>query len=607
MLTGVGDRAETARAARHARRRHGWPAGRAAWALGFLGVAAACAVLFTLYLSQSLTSPFNSDGAANVLQAQAMLHGNPLLRGWWTSDVSFYTTELPEYALIVAIRGISPDVVHLCGALTCTLTLLLAALLARGRDRGRAGLYRAGITLGIMLAPSILGGTEVFLENPDHAGTAVPVLALLLLLDRAARRWYVLLAAGALLALTQLADELSLVAATIPIAVVCAGRMLMAVGPRRRHPVAVPGEPTAGSGLGAGHGREFRYDAMLLTASLASAVAGRLAQLAIRSLGGFDLRSMPNGLVVPLGRVPGNARVLWQSLLLLFGANHPGTPHTPVAIAGHLPLVLLADLHLIGLALAVAGFAAGVAALVSGRADRVTGVLVVAIGGTLAAGVISPLMRSLANAHEVAILLPLGAALAGRTLPPLAGRTLPPLAGRTLPPLAGRTLSPLARRLASSRARPGRLASAALVGWLALALAELCYAATWPANPPQGRAVAAWLVGHHEREGLAGYWQADATTVESGGRVLVAPVLGQATEVQRWEASASWYRPSSHRATFVIAVPGRVAKAGALTVAQARDRFGPPAARYSVDGEIILTYRYNLLARLGGRAFPGRP
>jgi hypothetical protein len=226
-------------------------------------------------------------------------------------------------------------------------------------------------------------------------------------------------------------------------------------------------------------------------------------------------------------------------------------------------------------------------------------VLVVAIGGTLAAGAISPLMRSLANAHEVAILLPLGAALAGRTLPPLARRTLPPLARRTLPPLA--------RRLASSRARPGRLASAALAGWLALALAELCYAATWPANPPQGRAVAAWLVGHHEREGLAGYWQADATTVESGGRVLVAPVLGQATEVQRWEASASWYRPSSHRATFVIAVPGRVAKAGALTVAQARDRFGPPAARYAVDGEIILIYRYNLLARLGGRAFPGRP
>ena len=64
-----------------------------------LGLAVACAGLFVLYFHQSLSAPFNSDGAANVLQAQAIIHGNPLLRGWWTSDVSFYTTELPEYAL----------------------------------------------------------------------------------------------------------------------------------------------------------------------------------------------------------------------------------------------------------------------------------------------------------------------------------------------------------------------------------------------------------------------------------------------------------------------------------------------------------------------------
>jgi hypothetical protein len=572
MLTGVSGRQGTAGAARHARQRRTSRAGRVAWALG---LAVACAVLFALYLSQSLTSPFNSDGAANVLQAQAMLSGNPLLRGWWTSDVSFYTTELPEYALIVSVRGLSPAVVHICGALTCTLTIALAALLARGRGRDCArapglapGWYPAGIALGIMLAPSIFGGTEVFLENPDHAGTAVPVLLLLLLLDRATYRWHVALAAGALLALTQLADELSLVTATVPVAVVCAARLLAAVRRRRRQQAAVIGE--------------FRYDGMLLAASLVSVVAGRLAAIAIRSLGGFSVRSVPNGLFAPLGRVPGNAGVLWQSLMLLFGANQPGTPHTPDAIAGHLPMVLMAEEHLIGLVLAVAGFAVGAAALVWGRADRVTGVLVVAIGGTLVAGVLSPLMRSLANAHEVAILLPLGAALAGRTIPPLA-------------------------RIGQAWVRPSRLATVALVGWLALAVAELCYAAAWPADPPQGRAVAAWLIGHHEREGLAGYWQADATTVESGGRVLVAPVLGQAAEVDRWETSADWYRPGSHRATFVIAVPGQVAKDGALTVAQADARFGPPAARYPVGGEIILTYRYNLLTRLGGRAFPGHP
>ena len=82
------------------------PGARTAPGLMLLVLAAACAGLCALYFHQSLTAPFNSDGAANVLQAQAIIHGNPLLRGWWTSDVSFYTTELPEYALVTAIHGV---------------------------------------------------------------------------------------------------------------------------------------------------------------------------------------------------------------------------------------------------------------------------------------------------------------------------------------------------------------------------------------------------------------------------------------------------------------------------------------------------------------------
>ena len=111
-----------------------------AWAGGLLLAAAA---LFTLYLRQSLVAPFNSDGASAVLQAQAMLHGNLLLKGWWIADVSFYTTELPEYMIVTALRGLRPDVVHICGALTYTLMVLLAAMLARGQAKGREGLVRA--------------------------------------------------------------------------------------------------------------------------------------------------------------------------------------------------------------------------------------------------------------------------------------------------------------------------------------------------------------------------------------------------------------------------------------------------------------------------------
>ena len=65
-----------------------------------------------------------------------MLHGNPLLRGWVLSDVSFYTTELPQYMLIELVRGVSPDVTHIAGALTYTILVLLAARLAKGSATG---------------------------------------------------------------------------------------------------------------------------------------------------------------------------------------------------------------------------------------------------------------------------------------------------------------------------------------------------------------------------------------------------------------------------------------------------------------------------------------
>jgi hypothetical protein len=535
--------------------------------------------LCALYFCQSMAAPFNSDGAANVLQGQAIVTGNPLLRGWWTSDVSFYTTELPEYAVVTAIRGLSPDVVHLCGALTYTLTVLLAALVARGgagaAPGDRAGWYRAGLAAGIMLAPSILGGTEVLLENPDHAGTAVPVLLLLLLLDQAAgrardpaggRRAGRLAAPAAacvLLALAQAGDELALVAATAPLAAVCALRLLTA----RR----VKGRPRrAGPPL----------DASLLAAAVISVGLARLADLMIRALGGFDLRPLGGVALASPHQVPANARLLGQSLVLLFGANNPGTPRQPRTIQAHVLLVSMADSHLIGLLLAGAGLVAGIASLLSRRADRTTQLLVAAISLVLAAAVFTTVLRSLSNAHEVAVLLPLGAALAGRVLP-----------GAARPRARGR--------------RAGSV-PLALGAWLAVSVAELCYAAAWPAAPLPQQAVAAWLVSHHERAGLAGYWQAGATTVASGGQVLVAPVVVAAprASADRWESSASWYQPGLHDATFVIAVTGPGAPGG-LSPAAVRASFGSPAAEHRVGQDLVMLYRYNLLTRLRGAAFPG--
>lgn len=78
-------------------------------------------VLFAAYIRLSWTAPVNSDGAANVLQAYDMLHGNVLLHGWWLSNVSFYSTELPQYVLLEALLGAVPAVIHVAAAMTHTI------------------------------------------------------------------------------------------------------------------------------------------------------------------------------------------------------------------------------------------------------------------------------------------------------------------------------------------------------------------------------------------------------------------------------------------------------------------------------------------------------
>ena len=85
---------------------------------------------------------------------------------------------------------------------------------------------------------------------------------LLLILDRAPERWYIPVAVCVLLTWTQVADQLTLVAATAPIAAVAVVR-LIALAVRRR--------PQA----------EYRYDAMLLVAAGLSIELTKWAEAAI--------------------------------------------------------------------------------------------------------------------------------------------------------------------------------------------------------------------------------------------------------------------------------------------------------------------------------------
>ena len=141
--------------------------------------------------------------------------------------MSYYTTELPEYILVELIRGLGPDVIHIAAAVTYTLLVLLAALLAKGRATGREGLVRALIAAGILLAPQLGHAIGLLLQQPDHLGTQVPLLVIFIVLDRAPRRWYVPVAIAVLLTWVIIADRVAVLDAAVPLVAVCGIRALL--------------------------------------------------------------------------------------------------------------------------------------------------------------------------------------------------------------------------------------------------------------------------------------------------------------------------------------------------------------------------------------------
>lgn len=304
------------------------PKRKLAWWAWVAAYVTAGVTLFFCYRWLSETQAVTSDGAANALQAWAMLHGDPLLRGWIVGDVSFYTTELPEYMGVELIRGLGPDVVHVAAAFTYTLLVLLAGLLAKGRARGREALVRVLIASGIMIAPQLHFGASIVLLGADHTGTEVPLLATWLVVDRAPRRWYVPLIITVMLAWVQIADSITLLVAIVPLVLVCVLRICH--GLVRRKPLT-----------------SLWYEAALAVAAAASVYAAWLAVHVIHRLGGYVAIGLPT-LPAILRTVPDHLRLTADGVLVLYGADFSGL-HPGVAAA-------FAAVHLVGLALAVWAF-----------------------------------------------------------------------------------------------------------------------------------------------------------------------------------------------------------------------------------------------------------
>ena len=544
---------------------------RARWAwVG--GLAALAIVLFFVYLRLSRTYAATSDGADQALQGWDMLHGNWLLRGWTIADVTYYTTEVPEYALVELFRGLRADDVHIAGAATYTLLVLAAGLLARGRSTGREGLIRFAVAAGIMIAPQFGNATHLLLSQPDHLGTSLPVLLVFLMLDRAPRRWYIPVAAGVALTWVVIGDRVALLTAAVPLAVVCAARVLFAML-RYRKSLA-----------------SQWYELSLVAASVVSFAAAELAVRLIGALHGYKITPVLSARIIMLQFLPIHVQATVGGIRNMYGAdfihisqNGPFGPQL-----GGLPLsvgVALAALHFVGLALAVFGFFRAFRYFFD-PADLISPVLATGIVINLAAYVPSIVSARIWDAREIVAVLPFGAVLAGRMVPG--------------------TLAGLPRRVKQALAFVG-------VGVLACYLAGLGFGAAQSPQADNEEAVIPWLEAHHLTSGLGLYPEANLIVMDSGGRVAIRDVVWQSTgnAARAFESKTSWYNPKQSYANFVLTNsadqwgmdgggPGRLASMIPRSAIAALHA-GRPAHVYHYKTFTIMVWNHNLLNDLTGK------
>jgi hypothetical protein len=526
----------------------------------------AVALLFLAYLQVSGTYPENSDESNDLLMAWDMLHGNVLLHGWYLSDVSFITTELPQYLLLERLFGLHTGTAHIAAAMTYTLVVVLAVLLARGSVAGnrvgqgqtsrREAAARMLLTAGLMFAPQLGVGVFVLLLSLGHIGTAVPLLLIWLAIDRLTPRWPVPVAVGLLLTWVLVADPLVLVVGIIPLVAVCAMRVARELSLARRWEGREPGWARASL-------RARWYElALAVAAILAAGLASVISRL-LRASGGFLLHPVPYQLA-PVHTWPKHAWVTGEGLLALFGAK----PQGPAAV------LAFALLHLAGVTL-VAWAMMRVARHFLSWPDMISQILLVAMVINVVLYVPSTLADATdLNAREFAVVLPFGAVLAGRTLTPVLRAGL----------LRWRRPVPAAL-----------LAGALLAGYGA----SLGYAAAQPSVPAANARLAAFLAAHHLTSGIGGYWESSVVTVGSDGAVTIRAVLPGTLQPDLWEAKGSWYDSAPNRATFLVtdSAPGFFNHWQPSPAALAA--LGRPARTYHVGPYTVYVWNKNLLAGLG--------
>jgi len=524
----------------------------------------AALALWAAYVRLSQTFPTNSDGSFVALQAWQMLHGNPLLRGWVLGDVSFYTTELPQYMLVELATGLNGNVIHVAAGMTYALALVGAAALAAGRARGWAAVIGGCIAAGIMLDPQGGDGVAVLLSSPDHIGTSVPMMLAWLILDRTLPGWRATVAVSLVLGLAGLADSVVTYAAIVPLVLVVAIRLGQALLTDRSAPRR-------------GILAERRYEIGLAVGAVAATIAARLALRLIAAFGGFSSPAPPTSVASIHLILSHNLPVVGRGLLMLFGADFLDYPAGVVLV-----------LHLVSVALVVVAVAVTAWHFLTDL-DLVSQLLLAGIVVNLAVFIVSTNVSWLPTMREVDVVLPFSAALAGRQLGPRLAGALAGLPGR-----------------ASGRSRAAAAAVVVALGLVGIGYAVgLARQLTPHIQVSSQQRLADWLAARHLDNGLSGYWQSNVVTLMSQGNVhLRLADVDYRMDPQKLvkgvrEEWAGWYDPATETADFVVLAPSDDSYPGFTDRAAVIATFGQPTTTYHFDGYTILVWPgSNLLARL---------
>lgn len=356
----------------HSAARRWWAA--AAWAGSGLA-------LFAFFLRISLGSRVDSDGANNVLQAWDLLHGHLLLHGWIIGDATFYFFELPLIGITEVLLGMGNLAFHTASALTYLIVAVFAVALAVTDSRGPARAARGAAVVTVLAAPLLTTkSVTLLLEEPDHIGTSVFLLASFLLIDRAPARRFTAPLLCVILCAGQLSDLTVRYVAVPAVVLVCGYRVVAA--------------------------RRLRSaETALVVAAAVSVPLESLLRAAIVHLGAYYMVA-PQAKLSPLRQWPHNVVVTWLDVRILFGAVDEWDTRLG-AVGAAFGLVCL---------LAVV-FGLGRVAWTWRDAGRAEQLLCVAIIFNIGVLLIS-VMATPYHAREIAAVLPCGAVLAARACVP---------------------------------------------------------------------------------------------------------------------------------------------------------------------------------------------